>query len=293
VYDAEIAFMEGETVKYIARRESNARKLAWIHMDLFDFHWTRQYYADDREEESDYSRMDKIVFVSEDARTGFNKLFPKTGAAQEVIHNLIDADDIRNRAAAFPVEKTKTTICCTGKLARQKGQSKLIPVVDRLTREDGLDVELWLIGDTGNEVILREVETAIRHYSLEEAVLLKGFHKNPYPFVKASDIVVSASDCEGYPLVLCEALCLGKAVVATNVSGTKEVLGYGEYGMLVENDEESIYRGLKQMIADKALRERYSRKALLRAGMFDANRTMKLIYDVLSGGDFGATDGVK
>jgi glycosyltransferase involved in cell wall biosynthesis len=281
VYDIEIAFLEGPSLRYTARRESNARKVAWVHMDLFDFHWTRQYYTDDGEEEASYSRMDKIVFVSEDARTGFNRLFPKTGAAQEVIHNLIDADDIRNRADAFPVEKTKTTICCTGRLALQKGQSKLIPVVDRLINDDGLDVELWLIGDGAQR---EEVETAIRRYSLEAAVLLKGFHKNPYPFVKASDIVVSASDCEGYPLVLCEALCLGKAIVATNVSGTKEVLGDGEYGMLVENDEESIYRGLKQMIADKALREQYSRKALVRAGMFDAGKTMELICDTLSGG---------
>jgi glycosyltransferase involved in cell wall biosynthesis len=254
-------------------------------MDLFDFHWTKKYYAYDGEEEACYSQMDKIVFVSEDAQAQFNRLFPKTGTAQEVIHNLIDADDIRNGASVFPVEKIRTTICCTGRLVEQKGQLKLIPVIDRLVNGDGLDVELWLIGDGAQR---KEVEAAIRHYSLEDTVLLKGFQKNPYPFVNAADMVVSASDCEGYPLVLCEALCLGKAVVATNVSGTKEVLGHGEYGMLVENDEGSIYRGLKRMIADKALRERYGRKALARAGMFDAKRTMELVYGAISGGNAGS-----
>jgi glycosyltransferase involved in cell wall biosynthesis len=31
-------------------------------------------------------------------------------------------------------------------------------------------------------------------------------------------------------LAIYEAISLGKAIIATNVSGTKEVLGYGEYG---------------------------------------------------------------
>jgi glycosyltransferase involved in cell wall biosynthesis len=52
---------------------------------------------------------------------------------------------------------------------------------------------------------------------------LQGFHKNPYPFIKYSDAFVSVSIVESYPLVIAEALCLGKAIMATKVTGSKEM----------------------------------------------------------------------
>jgi glycosyltransferase involved in cell wall biosynthesis len=279
-YGVEIAFLEGLAVKYIARRQSEARKMAWIHVDLFDFHWTKQFYANDAEEESDYLRMDKIIFVSEDTKKQFNRLFPNIGVFQTVIYNLIDVDDIQSKSNAFQIEKkNKLTLCCVGRLSEIKGQERLIPVINRLVKEDELDLELWLIGEGEQR---QELEALIRQYSLENVVFLKGFQRNPYPYMKASDIFVSVSYCEGFPLVICEALSLGKAIVATNVSETKEVLEYGECGLLTENEEESIYQGLKKMIADKSLREHYSNKAFIRSEIFDVKWTMDSIYDAIT-----------
>lgn len=277
-YDIEIAFLEGLAVKYIVQRQGEAKKIAWIHIDLFSFHWTKRFYENDAEEESDYLRMDKIIFVSGDAKGQFNRLFPNMEVSQAVIYNLIDVQDIQNKSNAFQVKQNKLTLCCVGRLSGQKGQERLIPVISRLVHEDRLDLELWLVGEGEQR---QELETLIRQYSLEDVVFLKGFRKNPYPYMKASDIFVSVSYSEGYPLVLCEALALEKAIIATNISGTKEVLGYGEYGMLVENDED-IYQGLKEMITNKTLREEYSRKAFIRSGMFDVKRTMDSIYDALA-----------
>lgn len=44
------------------------------------------------------------------------------------------------------------------------------------------------------------------------------------------------SDYEGYPMVLCEALCLGKPVVSTRVTGAEEILSDG-VGVLCDRDE--------------------------------------------------------
>jgi glycosyltransferase involved in cell wall biosynthesis len=111
---------------------------------------------------------------------------------------------------------------------------------------------------------------------------LKGFQKNPYPYIKFSDIFISTSYSEGYPLVVCEAINLGKPIVATKVSGTTEILENGRCGLLVEQDEESIYQGLKQMIRNHTLRENYAKKAEQRAKIFDVNESMNRIYNILN-----------
>jgi glycosyltransferase involved in cell wall biosynthesis len=278
-YDVEIAFLEGLALKYIARRQSDARKIAWIHVDLLDFHWTKQFYENDKEEELDYLQMDRIIFVSEDAKKQFNRLFPNIAVSQTIIYNLIDIDDIQTKSNAFQVEKSKLTLCCVGRLSCQKGQKRLIPVINKLITEDRLNLELWVLGEGEQR---QDLEALIRQYSLEDVVSLKGFQRNPYPYMKASDIFVSASSSEGFSLVVAEALCLGKPVLSVECTGPGELLDNGNYGMLVKNDDESIYQGLKGMITDKSLREEYSRKAFIRSGIFDVKRTMDSIYDAIT-----------
>jgi glycosyltransferase involved in cell wall biosynthesis len=61
-----------------------------------------------------------------------------------------------------------------------------------------------------------------------------GFQKNPYNFIKYSDLVVLSSDWEGLPTILIESLYLKKKIVSTNCNGgCSEVLRNGKYGYLV------------------------------------------------------------
>lgn len=275
-YDVEIAFLEGLATEYIARKESAARKIAWVHNDWYH-HWPKISYNDSKVIEV-YSRMNLFVFVSEGANRGFSKLFPKMEVPKIVIHNLIDVADIRSRSNAFSVEKRKLTLCCASRLVEVKGYTRLISVVDRLVYEDGLDFDLWILGD-GEQ---RDAMAAkIKQHSLEDVIFLKGFQKNPHPYIKTADLFVLPSFSESFPLVLAEAMCLGKPTLTTELPGPQEMLDYGIYGLLVENNEEGIYMGLKQMIGDEELREKYARKARFRAEMFNTDRAMTQIYDLL------------
>ena len=118
---------------------------------------------------------------------------------------------------------------------------------------------------------------------MKDTVFLLGFQKNPYPYLKASDIFVSVSFLEGLPLVVCEALCLGKPILATNVSGTAELLDYSKYGMLVDSDDDSIYNGLKEMIGNESLRTSYAQKAEsgTTTDIFDIQKNVNQINDLL------------
>ena len=65
-----------------------------------------------------------------------------------------------------------------------------------------------------------------------------------------------------------EGVILGKPIVTTDVSGMRELLGDSEYGLIVENDDEEFYNGLKRMLTDAGSRAHYAEAAFLRGRDF-------------------------
>ena len=59
---------------------------------------------------------------------------------------------------------------------------------------------------------------------------------------------ICSSRREGFSTAVTEALILGLPTVSTNCSGAEELLGKNnEYGIVVENSEIGIYKGLKNV----------------------------------------------
>lgn len=277
-YDVEIGFLEGICTKYIAKRQSAAYKIAWVHIDLKKYHWTKNYF-EKGEELKCYEKMDKIVFVSNDAKQQFNKIFEIPLGKQDVIYNLINKNEIDRKKNEFIVDKKNNIILSTvGRFDPPKGYERLIPILSKLINEDNLSFEFWFIGE-GQQM---EKLIALTHeYNIVDSVHFWGFCENPYPYMDASDIFVSSSIVEGFSLVVAEALCLGKPIVSTKTAGPTELLDSGKYGLLVDNSAIGIYEGLKTMIIDKNLRMMFKARALERALIFDATKTMNTIYEIL------------
>ena len=280
-YDVEVAFLEGLATKFIALHKSDALKIAWVHIDLYTYHLTKRFYKDILEESMCYAIMDQIVFVSKTAMKQFEKRFPQINNQKKVIYNPIDRHEIilKSQADECPFTKSKLTLCSIGRLVHQKGFIRLIPILSRL-KKDGFDFHYLIIGD-GNE--RATIQHLIEKSDLKDTVFLVGFQKNPYPWLKASDIFVSVSFAEGFPLVVGEALCLGKPVLATDASGVDEFLKHGKYGMLVEMDDVSIYKGLKEMMNSESLRASYAQKAEKRSTsvIFSIEKNMNAIKELL------------
>ncbi|MCI7224841.1 MAG: glycosyltransferase, partial [Mollicutes bacterium] len=63
--------------------------------------------------------------------------------------------------------------------------------------------------------------------------------------------------------------------------GPNEVLGFGEYGKLVNNNEEDLYNGIKEMINNRALYKKYKNKANERGKMFSINKFINKVESIL------------
>ncbi|MFP7297235.1 glycosyltransferase [Neobacillus niacini] len=276
-FDIEIAFLEGCTTKLISGSANPAsKKIAWVHTDFSNHHWTVHYYKSDEEEKQQYQKFNDIVFVSNDSRKGFETTLQLHGN-HHVIYNPIDAEDIIDKAKEERIVNKKVTICSVGRLIKAKGFDRLINVHARLIKE-GIDHDLVLIGEGEEKESLHE---QCRQLDVSNSVHFLGFQSNPYKFVAGADLYVSSSRAEGLPLVVAEALILGTPVLSTRCSGPVELLDNGRYGMIVENSEEGLYEGVKQFLLDSDERKRYGELALSRRGFFNIKRILEQIEELI------------
>lgn len=275
-YDVEVAFIEGLPTRFIANRKNNSKKIAWVHTDL-------EKYGITKYDEDSYKKIDKIVCVSEDSKKSLIKLFPVIKNKIKVIYNLIPKEDIIEKSLLKEKEivfqEKKITIISVGRLSKEKGFDILLKAHKELLTE-GLDYNLMILGDGE---LKEELNNYIKINKIKNNTKLLGFKKNPYTYMKESDVFVMSSRYEGYPLVLCEALTLGLSVISTNCTGPKEILEDGKYGMLVSVDSvEELKNAMKVLIKEKNKREKYKKLSIKRASFFQSKSVIKEIEDILN-----------
>lgn len=263
-YDIEIAYLECGSTKIMAgSTNKNALKLAWVHCDLVKKVDNPTAFA--RQTAKYYRKYDKIVCVSDTAQQSFRKLYPDAPDAATV-YNTVDDVHIRQAAEEYAPSYHDDTqnLVCVGRLSAEKGVDRLLRVYVRLLR-DGLAPHLWVVGDGPER---NQLERYAKEHGLNGLVHFEGYQKNPYPYMNGADILVCPSLFEGFSTVITEGLILGKPIVTTNCSGMQELLGDSEYGLITSNDDEALYQGLRRMLTEPGLRERYAEKAKMRGRNF-------------------------
>lgn len=280
--DVAIAFIEGYATRLVSGFPNFIKKIAWLHTDIENNHWSTIAFRNQKEEQKIYiSSFDKIVCVSKVVQEKLIAFSERNVNNAVVLHNPIDRQLIiqsaRKRVGSFPVNKNSPIIISIGSLTKVKGYDRLLSVASKL-RDEGASFYLIIIGEG---VLKEELKTIIENNSLSSFVCLMGYQENPYPFLLQSDFYVCSSYAEGYSTAITEALVLGKAVVATECSGVKEQLGENnEWGICVPNSEEGLYYGLKLMLKSD-IRDHYARMASMRGEFFTLEKSMSEIYQLI------------
>lgn len=122
-------------------------------------------------------------------------------------------------------------LVCVARFDPEKGHAVLLEAAARLARS-GVAFQLDLIGDGA---LRPEIERAIRRLGLEGRVDLSGWLGSAQvrDRLLGSRLFVLPSFAEGLPVVLMEALAMGRPVIATYVAGIPELVVDGENGWLV------------------------------------------------------------
>jgi glycosyltransferase involved in cell wall biosynthesis len=127
---------------------------------------------------------------------------------------------------------------------------------------------------------------------LGDRVHFQSFRQDVPAVLAAADLFVLPSLWEGLPIGLLEAMAMGKAVIATRVDGTIEIVQDGVNGSMIETDGliENLRKALLDLSKDPARRKAYGRQAMETVnGKYNAARMTRQIEDLYLGlaGDRG------
>jgi len=162
-----------------------------------------------------------------------------------VVHCGLDKD-FHKDADAIPLSDT-ARIVCVGRLCEQKGQLILLEAVRHL-RSQGVHFDLVLAGDGE---MRSELEEQITLYGLKTQVRITGWisSQQVQQELLAARVMVLPSFAEGLPVVIMEAMALGRPVISTTVAGIPELVRHGLDGWLVApGDVEALADALAQAL---------------------------------------------
>ena len=248
-YDVAISFLEGDRCKFISRHVNAKKKIAWIHVNYSDAKFEPDYDRDS------LGLMDKIVLVSEDCKRDFDLAFPEYAYKSVIIENILATEFVRGRAEEsidFQIDDTNTNLVTVCRVSfKSKGLDRAVVALSKLKKENRLKDICWYIIGDGSD--MQTLKSMISEAGLDDYIKPIGMKKNPYPYLKNMDMFFLPSRWEGKPMVVTEAFMLGLPALVTEYSSAREQVRDGVDGIIVDNSEEGIYKGLKRIIENPEL----------------------------------------
>lgn len=139
-------------------------------------------------------------------------------------------------------------LVCVGRICEQKAQILLLEACAQIAKE-GTSIELVLVGDGEMRA---DAEAFIARHGLAERVRITGWADSAQVRAEllAARVLVLPSFAEGLPVVIMEALALGRPVISTYVAGIPELVENGVCGWLVPaGDVPSLVTAIKDALA--------------------------------------------
>ena len=265
-YDIEFAAIHGFRDEILNSPLKSSKKLVWIHNDLKK---TELYHYTD-EEFRKFFGFDKIMVISEKIERDFDILTQNQAEKEKIvrIYNPLDTEEIvlksqeprskkqeaRSKNSNLGTQNSEPTFVSVGTVFPQKGFDRLLKVHKRLL-DEGFHHKILILGDGYDFENIKDLQKAL---GVTETSTLFGFTDNPYPQIKNADFYILSSRYEGFPTVLFEAITLKKNIIATDVSGVREMLDDGKLGLIVENSDEGIYLGMKKALENPESFDQYA-----------------------------------
>jgi len=262
-YLAEIAYIEGYPAVFISSsNNTKSVKIASIRVGLKNHKLKASKIPwGEYEVKKAYKKIDNIYTVSDLTTKEFLEKYPFCQNKTHTIYTYFNVEDIRAKAnedCLYKFDKTKINFIAVGRCNAQKSYDRLISAFKEITKKNN-NCLLHILG-TFETTEGKKIINQIKEYNLEKKVILHGVIKNPYPYIKNSDCLISSSLYEGFPRVVNEAISLGKLCIGTNVTGTKEALHNGDLGLLVDDSIDGLIEGMQKYINNPEIYNNYKDK---------------------------------
>ena len=175
-------------------------------------------------------------------------------------------------------QQRELKIVAIGTLYYIKGFDRLLRCLKKL-KDEGLRFHMYFVGDGEQH---GELEQYVKDNAMTGDVIFYGYQKNPYQYMSKADLFVCSSISEGFSGTVSEATILGIPTLTTRCSGMDEILGKNnEYGIIVENNEEALYEGLKDLMINRDKLALYKEKVKDRSSFFSTESTVHCVEKLI------------
>lgn len=177
-------------------------------------------------------KIHRAAFVVAISSFGRSQLFRwcdhEDWAKVHVVRCGVDQLFLNQAPQAFPQTRQ---LVCVGRLSEQKGHLLLVEAASRLATA-GFDFKLVFVGDGP---LRPQIEALIAQLGLDQHIEITGWASNAavQQHLLDAQVMVLPSFAEGLPVVIMEALALGRPVISTYVAGIPELVEPGVCGWLV------------------------------------------------------------
>jgi len=189
--------------------------------------------------------VDLLVFQTNDFADYFTPFYD---GPYEVIPHGLDADELNeSNSQSENCESANNRILFVGQLRRYKGLPYLIRAVKQL-RDTGTNVALDIVGEGPD---YRRIAELILKLNLQDAVFLRGGfsrRKLDSMYRQSRVFVLPSIEGESFGIVLLEAAARGVPVIASDLPGVREVVGYLGGTVVPPSDSEALARALKEVL---------------------------------------------
>ncbi|EJV82561.1 glycosyltransferase [Bacillus cereus] len=247
-YDVAIAYSQGMPTYFVANKVYASKKIAWVNTDYRLAAYNKDFDL------NYYEEFNEIVAVSDVCKEVLIQEIPKIESRIQVVYDIISPTLIKsmaNEGQGFSDQFEGLRILTIGRLVYEKGYELAVEACYKL-KQKGYKFKWYVIGE-GN--LQNKLEEMISKYNLHDTFILLGTHKNPYPFIKQSDIYVQPSRYEGYGLAIAEARIFQKPIVATDFITVHNQIKNRENGLIVKMNSEEVYEGIEEIIEDNLLKK--------------------------------------
>lgn len=228
-----------------------------------------------------YGMADKIIVNSEDFK---KELKSKFELESKCIFNPLNKKEILKNSKKiikinFFNRKKDFKIISVARFSDQKDHICLIKSIN-LIKGRYKNLKVLLIGSGEKKEMIKNL---VNNFNLNRIIKIIEFKKNPYPYIKKSDLFILSSNFEGLPNVLLEAIFLNKFVISSDCpTGPSEILDKGKGGLLFKVGN---YKELsKKIIFFKQNKKKCQKKlsfAKKRLNRFDFFENLDKYYNIL------------
>ena len=225
-----------------------------------------------------YKKADLIIVNSKNFKQQMKK---ELNVNSKCIYNPLDTHVINKKSKEKIkinfYKKNTLNLINVGRLTKQKDQLTILKAINLIKHK--INLRLLIIGKGSEYNSLNEY---IKKNYLNKIVKCIGYKKNPYPYIKKSDIFILSSLYEGLPNVLLETVYLKKFIISSDCqTGPREILNNGKGGILFKiRDHRQLSRKIKEFCANKSKYNKKTIYAYKQLERFNLRKNLKK-YEIL------------